>query len=79
MIDLRTLWPWDKAAVLDSVGRTGRLLVAHEAVSVAGFGAEVVATVCESLHGPAAGAAGARGCAAHPHRLRADAWRTRSG
>ncbi len=48
VIDLRTLWPWDKAAVLDSVKRTGRLMVAHEAVSVAGFGAEVVATVCES-------------------------------
>ena len=49
IIDLRTLWPWDKAAVLESVERTGRLLVAHEAVSVAGFGAEVVATVCEAL------------------------------
>ena len=48
VIDLRTLWPWDKAAVLDSVKRTGRLMVAHEAVSVAGFGAEVVATVSES-------------------------------
>ncbi len=48
VIDLRTLWPWDKAAVLDSVKRTGRLMVAHEAVSVAGFGAEVVSTICES-------------------------------
>ena len=47
MIDLRSLWPWDKAAVLDSVGKTGRLVVAHEAVAVAGFGAEVVATVAE--------------------------------
>jgi pyruvate dehydrogenase E1 component beta subunit len=51
VIDLRTLWPWDKAAVMASVERTGRLLVAHEAVSVAGFGAEIVATVCETLHG----------------------------
>jgi pyruvate dehydrogenase E1 component beta subunit len=51
VIDLRTLWPWDKATVLASVERTGRLLVAHEAVSVAGFGAEIVATVCEALHG----------------------------
>ena len=50
VIDLRTLWPWDKAAVMASVARTGRLLVAHEAVSVAGFGAEVVATVCEGLY-----------------------------
>ncbi|WP_375460156.1 alpha-ketoacid dehydrogenase subunit beta [uncultured Enterovirga sp.] len=51
LIDLRTLWPWDKAAVLASVGRTGRLLVAQESVSVAGFGAEVVATVAQRLHG----------------------------
>ncbi len=47
VIDLRCLWPWDKAMVLDSVERTGRLLVAHEAVAVGGFGAEIVATVAE--------------------------------
>jgi pyruvate/2-oxoglutarate/acetoin dehydrogenase E1 component len=47
LIDLRTLWPWDKAAVLASVRKTGRLLVTHEAVAVAGFGAEVAATVAE--------------------------------
>jgi pyruvate dehydrogenase E1 component beta subunit len=51
LIDLRTLWPWDKAAVLASVEKTGRLLVVQEAVSVAGFGAEIAATVAESLHG----------------------------
>jgi len=50
VIDLRTLWPWDKEAVLRSVEKTGRLLVAQEAVSVAGFGAEVAATVAERLH-----------------------------
>ncbi len=50
LLDLRTLWPWDKTAVLDSVNRTGRLLVAQEAVSVAGFGAEIVATVASRLH-----------------------------
>lgn len=49
VIDLRTIWPWDKACVLDSVSRTGRLLVAQEAVSVGGFGAEVAATVAERL------------------------------
>jgi pyruvate dehydrogenase E1 component beta subunit len=49
IIDLRTLWPWDKEAVFASVERTGRLLVAHEAVSVAGFGAEIVASVCEAM------------------------------
>lgn len=47
VIDLRTLWPWDKRRVLASVAKTGRLLVTHEAVAVAGFGAEVVATVAE--------------------------------
>ncbi|MEX2628458.1 MAG: pyruvate dehydrogenase complex E1 component subunit beta [Tistlia sp.] len=51
VIDLRTLWPWDREAVLASVERTGRLLVVQEAVSVAGFGAEVAATVAEALHG----------------------------
>jgi pyruvate/2-oxoglutarate/acetoin dehydrogenase E1 component len=34
--------------VLDSVGKTGRLLVAHESVAVGGFGAEVVASVVEN-------------------------------
>ena len=47
VIDLRTIWPWDKDAVLDSVAKTGRLLVVHEAVRVAGFGAEIAATVAE--------------------------------
>lgn len=49
VIDLRSLWPWDKRAVLESAGRTGRLLVIHEAVQVGGFGAEVVATVAQEL------------------------------
>jgi acetoin:2,6-dichlorophenolindophenol oxidoreductase subunit beta len=49
LIDLRTLWPWDRDAVFASVSRTGRLLVAHEAVAVAGFGAEIAATVAEEL------------------------------
>jgi pyruvate dehydrogenase E1 component beta subunit len=51
VIDLRSLWPWDKATVLDSVTKTGRLLVAHEAVQVGGFGAEIAATVAERAHG----------------------------
>mgnify|MGYP001185143412 CR=1 FL=1 len=42
-----SLWPWDKSTVLDSVEKTGRLLVAHEAVQVGGFGAEVAATVAD--------------------------------
>lgn len=50
VIDLRTLWPWDRESVLASVERTGRLLVVHEAVAVSGFGAEIAATVAERLH-----------------------------
>jgi pyruvate dehydrogenase E1 component beta subunit len=49
LLDLRTLWPWDAAAVCASAARTGRLLVAQESVTDAGFGAEVVATVTERL------------------------------
>ena len=48
LIDLRTLWPWDRAAVLGSCTRTGRLLVVHEAVQAAGFGAEIAATAAEA-------------------------------
>jgi pyruvate dehydrogenase E1 component beta subunit len=49
VIDLRTIWPWDRELVLASAARTGRLLVAHEAVQAAGFGAEIAATVAEAL------------------------------
>lgn len=48
LIDLRTLWPWDRETVLASCGRTQRLLVAHEAVQAAGFGAEIAATAAEA-------------------------------
>jgi acetoin:2,6-dichlorophenolindophenol oxidoreductase subunit beta len=49
VFDLRSLWPWDEGAVIASVQRTGRLLVVHEAVTVSGFGAEVVARVLEGV------------------------------
>jgi pyruvate dehydrogenase E1 component beta subunit len=48
VIDLRTLWPWDKQAVFESAARSRRLLVVHEAVQVAGFGAEVAASAAEA-------------------------------
>jgi pyruvate/2-oxoglutarate/acetoin dehydrogenase E1 component len=51
LIDLRTIWPWDKELVSESVGKTKRLLVVHEAVSVGGFGAEIVATIAEKFGG----------------------------
>lgn len=49
VIDLRTLWPWDRERVFESVRKTRRLLVLHEAVRVGGFGGEIVAEVAESL------------------------------
>ncbi len=48
VIDLGTLWPWDRDAVLQDCARTGRLLVVHDAVQAAGFGAEVVATAAQA-------------------------------
>jgi len=49
IIDLRTIYPWDREMVLASVRRTGRLLVVHEAVMTGGFGGEIAATVGEEL------------------------------
>jgi pyruvate dehydrogenase E1 component beta subunit len=43
VIDLRSLVPLDKACILDSVRRTGRLVVVHEACRFCGFGAELAA------------------------------------
>ena len=51
VIDLRTLWPWDTGTVYDSVWKTGRLVIAHEAVTVSGFGAEIAASVGEECFG----------------------------
>lgn len=49
LIDLRSLSPWDEAAVRESARRTGRLLVVHEDARACGLGAEVLATLAEAL------------------------------
>jgi len=51
VIDLRTISPWDKPAVLASVAKTGRCLVVHEAVTQFGVGAEIAATISNELFG----------------------------
>ena len=51
VIDLRTLVPWDEAAVMQSVGRTSRAVVVHEAVTRCGLGAELSSRIHEELFG----------------------------
>lgn len=45
VLDLRTLFPWDKQAVLDSIQKTNRCLIVHEDSETAGFGAEISAVI----------------------------------
>ena len=56
LIDLRTVLPWDIETVLESVKRTGRLVVVHEASRTAGVGAEIAAEIQSKgllkLHAP---------------------------
>lgn len=47
VIDLRTVQPWDEAAVFASVARTHRVVIAHEAVRAFGVGAEIAARIAE--------------------------------
>ena len=47
LIDLRTISPLDKETILESVARTTRLVIAHEAVKQGGVGAEIAAMVAE--------------------------------
>ncbi len=56
VIDLRSLQPWDEATVLQSLSRTHRLVIAHEAVEAFGVGAEIAARMADAgfdeLDGP---------------------------
>jgi 2-oxoisovalerate dehydrogenase E1 component beta subunit len=67
LIDLRSIYPWDKETVLASAEKTGRVVVVHESMTNLGIGAEVAATVQEGaflkLEAPVARVAG---WATHP-------------
>ena len=56
IIDLRTIVPWDKGLVLESVRKTGKCLIVHEDISLGGFGAEIAAVIAQEafvdLDGP---------------------------
>jgi 2-oxoisovalerate dehydrogenase E1 component len=51
VVDLRSIVPWDKDLVAEQVSRTGRILVVHEDILTAGFGAEVAAWTAEHCFG----------------------------
>lgn len=62
VIDLQSILPWDEETVCNSVKKTGRCLISHEAPLTSGFGAELAATIQEEcflhLEAPVARAAG---------------------
>lgn len=47
ILDLRTIVPWDKSRVLESVKKTGKCLIVHEDGRTGGFGAEIAAVIAE--------------------------------
>jgi 2-oxoisovalerate dehydrogenase E1 component len=50
VIDLRTIIPWDREAVADTIARTAKLLVVHEDILTGGFGGEVAAWAGEHCY-----------------------------
>lgn len=47
LIDLRTLYPWDRGTILQSVTKTGKAIIVHESMMNAGIGAEIAAAIQE--------------------------------
>jgi pyruvate/2-oxoglutarate/acetoin dehydrogenase E1 component len=47
IVDLRSILPWDKEAVLGSVRKTSKVIILHEDTHTGGFGAEIAATIAE--------------------------------
>jgi pyruvate/2-oxoglutarate/acetoin dehydrogenase E1 component len=47
LIDMRTLMPFDIETILASVKKTGRVVIAHEATKISGFGGELAAQIAE--------------------------------
>jgi pyruvate dehydrogenase E1 component beta subunit len=94
VIDLRTLRPWDKAAVADSVAKTHRAVVVEECPPACGIGAEVATNICEmvfdDLDAPVERVSGAdlplpyareleQACIPHPEDVVAAAQKTMGG
>lgn len=51
LIDLRTIYPWDRQTVINSVKKTGRCVIVHESMVNFGVGAEVAATIQDKAFG----------------------------
>lgn len=49
LIDLRTIFPWDRQTILESVQRTGRAMIVHESMVNFGVGAEIAATIQDKV------------------------------